>query len=983
MVSADPETAVVAPPSPSPVNDPLKIVEDYTVDSSGQVRENAAAALVVLASTHPRALDVLAEMLLNERDDATQLRLEAQVLKLPAELAGGFLKRLLQREARNGVWPWLARLRMSGFGVGEKEPIEALIRLAIDSSGHTRSRAVNTLAGLTGDEQKAAARGLLDFLKLDDRRFARETYELLGLLRSRGSLLGHPSFLHEHEGNGGGWRNTLRRLRGRIWGRHSPSCIVNEPDIVERRQASFGLIWMVVGWAALGAVAMAIYLSTGSPAPAPAFYAPFVLGVAVIGGLLGFAATRGATPIDRHYSRLAAGIREALAAALRALLPAVLVLGAVLALAGFDPGTRNWLRVVVETSLGICVFIAAIRAGTVVAFGVMPQGRPGPQRQPAAAKPMLERDDRLPRTSEAPGFRTTDRKSAFASSRWNFIAQIAVGTGAGLAVATVFLIIARLQRDPSVTTGMARLSEGLWIVLLPTAAGIASAFAWIDAPSGNAEDARSSDDASPKPVKFGIPIQPGRERRLYGVARVVSALLALALAFGGLAIAWMKIHANAIAEQLPIATSGQPYTHPRIPIGALPFEAAFAVGFPQRVSLDIPEQPRPPTSDTEPDFVLELFEWKPRGSSQGHPDCSSRTGKRRVQTEDDPPKIERVLGWGCYTAEVTSTAIPESGLISVVTGVLDARVAGSGNGPASRYSLAMTLNSGSDQGRVFADGAASGSGVWLLNDTRMPRIEIDAPTTLQLFLSSVPANLQADDAPAQASTAPTAGTNNSEQYPFAIEIVKHSAIIEDDALRERVTLPPGSYTLELKPTEGKQLRTAGIAINMLAAQIPQRPPPSRLTPLAEGAMARPKETVSGYWAIGSQLPTAHPFRVTYAQEVEINLISIQDPDPLGLRTLRPPAWLVEVRPGTRSGVQDDLAGIASAVASVSATTPRRKVMLQPGDYYLLAITRSQRSRASSTASAGLVNPVQVSPQLGVVELTLNVPKPTPTPSSAR
>ncbi len=483
------------------MNDPLKIVEDYTVDSSAQVRQNAASALAILAATDARALDVLVDMLLKERDGPVQAHLESQILKLPSELGGAFLDRLLAKQARGGVWGRLARLRMKGFGEGQDKTIEALVRLAIDSSARMRMRATETLATFTGDEEKTAARVLLTFLKAEDHRVARATYEVLGTLRLKGSLLGYPSFLHKHSAESrSSALATIREYLGRVWSKHGPGCIVDEPDVVARRRASFGFIWMVVGWGALGAVAMAIYLSTGSAPPAPSFYAPFVLGVAVVGGLLGIAATRGATPIDRHYSRLAAGVREAMGGALRALLPAVLVLGTVLAMVSFDPGPRNWLRVIVESSLGMCLFIAAIRAGTIVAFGVMPQGRTDADKRVPESVPQVELGEADPRKPGSSS-RRSDRRSAFASSRWNFIAQIVVGTAAGLATATVFLAIARLQRA-GMTAGMARLSEGLWIVLLPTALGIASAFAWIDTPGGGADDARTIDEQRLKTIKY-------------------------------------------------------------------------------------------------------------------------------------------------------------------------------------------------------------------------------------------------------------------------------------------------------------------------------------------------------------------------------------------------------------------------------------------------------------------------------------------------
>jgi len=971
MVRADLEKTVTAPSTQSPSNNPLDIVEGYIVDSSAQVRKNAASALTILAATDARALDVLVHMLLIEKDRSVQAHLESLILKLPSELSGAFLERLIASEA-HGESIWLARLRMKGFGAGQEKTIEALIHLAIYGSAPTRLRITETLATLAGDEQKTAARVLLTFLKTEEHRVARETYKTLGTLRLRGSLLGYPSFLHKHGGESRASRlGTIRERLRRVWSKHGPGCIVDEPDLVARRRASFGFIWMVVGWGALGAVAMAIHLSTGSPSPPPSFYAPFVLGVAVIAGLLGFAATRGATPIGRHYSRLAAGIREAMGAALRALLPAVLVLGTVLAIVSFDPGPRNWIRILVESSLGMCLFIAAIRAGTIVAFGVMPQGRTDADEPGPGSKPPARAGEAAPRTP-GPASRRPDRRSAFASSRWNFITEIVVGTAAGLVTASAFLAIARLQRA-GVSLAMARVSEGLWIALLPTAAGIASAFAWIDTPGPAADDARTIDETGPKIVKYGVPVHPGRERQLYRVARATSIVLALVLLTGLGIVARRTLRATGATEQAHLAPSGETLTLPPLRIGSLPVESSFAVGFPQRVLLTIPEQPEPPATEDVPDYVIELFEWTPRGVRQGLPDCSTRTGKRTIQRADDPPRIERVLGWGCYTVSVTSTAGEAQTLGRAFNSVLDSRVPFSGDRLTSIASLATTLNVSREQGRVFSDEPATGAGVWLLSQTKKPRIDISAATAVQLFVSALPDSNTNGDAETP-TLSRTVSAAPASQYPFAVEVLKDGAVVEDDALRARITLQPGSYTLELKSPEGKPLMTSGIALNMRAALQPPRVNPSKLKPLVDGAAARRAETASGYWMIGSPLPVAYHFRVNYAQDVDLNLLPVENSDPLGILPPRPIPWLLELRSGNRTGHQEELIGLGPLVTSITGPSGRRRVTLKPGDYFLLALTRTQRSRAASTLNTGVIAPANVAQEFAVVELTLNAPK---------
>jgi hypothetical protein len=64
---------------------------------------------------------------------------------------------------------------------------------------------------------------------------------------------------------------------------------------------------------------------------------------------------------------------------------------------------------------------------------------------------------------------------------------------------------------------------------------------------------------------------------------------------------------------------------------------------------------------------------------------------------------------------------------------------------------------------------------------------------------------------------------------------------------------------------------------------------------------------------------------------------------------------------------------------VNAPSGRRRVTLKPGDYYLLALTRTQRSRATSPVNSGLITPITVPQEFAVVELTLNAPK---TPDAA-
>ncbi len=284
----------------------------------------------------------------------------------------------------------------------------------------------------------------------------------------------------------------------------------------------------------------------------------------------------------------------------------------------------------------------------------------------------------------------------------------------------------------------------------------------------------------------------------------------------------------------------------------------------------------------------------------------------------------------------------------------------------------MTLNAAAEQGRVFSDDPASGTGVWLLSQTKTPRLDITAPTVVQLFLSALPASLTNGDA-APRTPSRSASPASTSSLPFAVEVLKDGAPVEDDALGERITLQPGSYTLELKASEGRPLTTSGIALNMRAALQPPPVNPSKLKPLVDGAAARRAETVSGYWMIGSQLPTAYHFRVNYAQDVELNLMSIENVDPLGIQP-RAPSWIVELRIGNRTGPQEDLIGLGQAVTSVSAPSPRRRVTLKPGDYYLLALTRTQRARAASTANSALITPTTVPQDFAVMELTLNAPK---------
>ncbi len=495
-------------------------------------------------------------------------------------------------ERRDAARYCRGRLRLRGIGEGNPESLDALIALTAENAHRPEDmeRALAALAQLKGDEMFRAAGALRARLHSQHEWTRDQTYALLGRLRATGSPLGYYRTIQagvspQAPPGAGGFHALVRDVRRRL---STAGSLARDAAAREARRFSAGFLWTVTAWAAAGASLISIHLAATLEAqPAATFYTVYVVAVLVSSVALAASAVRRLSPIWLHYDRGAAAVQQAFAAAAWVLGPALIGVGILLASISFSNRLTNWIVALVAAPLSISVFVAIIRLGTILGFGLV-----GGERQLPDVTPF---------------------RRLWYSRRVRGVLETLVGASCGVLTTAVLLWLARRLHPHADIDEVSRLIEGMWLFLTPTSAAIASAFSLVDhfpitrAAADPRQAARASDanraTAMRNPAElyrsFRTTITP---RRVLAVALLVPLGMALALVIDDVRT-WKP--------RIDMAPPGQTVTALQS-ITDLPTRRDFRVAFPQRVVATIPEQlVESPSAGSRPDLSLTLIEWTP------------------------------------------------------------------------------------------------------------------------------------------------------------------------------------------------------------------------------------------------------------------------------------------------------------------------------------------------------------------------------------
>ena len=951
--------AVPTPNQQSGSRDPIAVIRPYMVDLDPKVRANAASALAVVSTDYPAAAGALVDMWIAEKDASIVDQIERDLAALDGAARAAVDGRLTTFEhdslveRRDAARYCRGRLRLRGIGEGNPESLDALIALTAENAHRPEDmeRALAALAQLKGDEMFRAAGALRARLQSQHEWTRDQTYALLGRLRSTGSPLGYYRTIQagvspQAPPGAGGFHALVRDVRRRL---STAGSLARDAAAREARRFSAGFLWTVTAWAAAGASLISIHLAATLEAqPAATFYTVFVVAVLVSSVALAASAVRRLSPIWLHYDRAAAAVQQAFAAAAWVLGPALVGVGILLASISFSNRLTNWIVALVAAPLSISAFVAIIRLGTILGFGLV-----GGERQ-------------------QPG--VTAFRRLWYSRRVRGVLETLVGASCGVLTAAALLWLARRLHPHADIDEVSRLIEGMWLFLTPTSAAIASAFSLVDHfPITRAADPRQAARASDANRAAAVR-NPAELYRSVRTTITPRRVLALALLVPlGLALALVIDDVRTWKPRIDMAPPGQTATALQS-ITDLPTRRDFSVAFPQRVVATIPEQlVESPSSGSKPDLSLTLIEWTPSGTGVGgrEPDCTRRTN-RRVVGEEDRPTIDRYLGWGCYSLEAGSPDRTSGiGRFSSVGLVLDVRAlqaAGRSLGTDApdrerregQYTLKLELNVSKEPSTKNAD-FGDGSTVHLLEQVPTEQ-KLVVRNPAAVLVSASPQILRAADSRrnkpiAEAPNEP-ADVDNSEpsspsaDQPLRLELFKGTELIDqgrpDEPTIERV-LSPGEYVVRVggPPTRAKggARMEHPVALNVLSVRRPD----------IDATKPRNKPTLE--WRIPARLPALYEFDVPVRQTVAVEIPAVFDwapfnPDPsvriryvLELRRVKGQAGTVP------SGFDSEVVDRATVQGDRDQIIQR---VLEPGRYRCIvsapANTAAQIRQASPTSA---------------------------------
>ena len=826
---------VPTPNQPSGSRDPIAVIRPYMVDLDPKVRANAASALAVVSTDYPAAAGALVDMWIAEKDASIVDQIERDLATLDVAARAAVDGRLTTferdslAERRDAARYCRGRLRLRGIGEGNPESLDALIALTAENAHRPEDteRALAALAQLKGDEMSRAAGALRARLHSQHEWTRDQTYALLGRLRATGSPLGYYRTIQagvspQAPPRAGGSHTLVRDVRRRL---STAGSLARDAAAREARRFSAGFLWTVTAWAAAGASLISIHLAATLEAqPAATFYTVYVVAVLVSSVALAASAVRRLSPIWLHYDRGAAAVQQAFAAAGWVLGPALIGVGILLASISFSNRLTNWIVALVAAPLSISVFVAIIRLGTILGFGLV-----GGERQLPDVTPL---------------------RRLWYSRRVRGVLETLVGASCGVLATAVLLWLARRLHPHADIDEVSRLIEGLWLFLTPTSAAIASAFSLVDHfPVTRAADQRQAARASDANRATAMR-NPAELYRSFRTTITPRRILAVALLVPlGMALALVIDDVRTWKPRIDMAPPGQTVTALQS-ITDLPTRRDFRVAFPQRVVATIPEQLLESSSaGSRPDLSLTLIEWTPgTGTGGREPDCTRRTN-RRVVGEEDRPTIDRYLGWGCYSLEAGSpdrvSGISRFSSVGLVLDVRALQAAGRSLGTDApdrermdgQYTLKLELNAGKEK-EPSTKNADFGDGLTVHLLEQVPteqKLVVRNPAAV--LVSASPQILRAADSRqdkpiAEAATEPAEVDNSEPASPSAdrslrLELFKGTELIDqgrpDEPTIERV-LTPGEYVVRVggPPTRAKggSRMEHPVALNVLSVRRP-------------------------------------------------------------------------------------------------------------------------------------------------------------------
>jgi hypothetical protein len=907
--------------------DPIAVIRPYMVDLDPKVRANAAAALAVVATDYPTAAGALVDMWIAEKDASIVDQIERDLTALDDVAKAAVDGRLATferdglAERRDAARYCRGRLRLRGVGEGNLASLDALIALTAENAHRPEDMeaAQATLAQLKGEELVRAAGALRSRLNSPNEWTREQTYALLGRLRAIGSPLGYYRTIHA-----GVSPQTLPGVRRRL---STAASLARDAVAREARRFSAGFLWTVTAWAAAGACLISIHLAATLEAqPAATFYTAYVVAVLVSSVVLAASAVRRLSPIWLHYDRSAAAVQQTLAAAAWVLGPALIGVGILLVWISYSNRLTNWVVALVAAPLSISLFVAIIRLGTILGFGLI-----GGERQLSGG---------------------TSFQRFWYSGRGRGVLQTLVGASCGVLTTALLLWLARrLHPHPDIDE-VSRLIEGMWLFLTPTSAAIAAAFSLVDHSAAvRAPDPRQAARAFEANLAAGVR-HPAELYRSVRTTITPRRVLALALLVPlGIALGLVANDVRNLKPRIDMALPGQPVIALQS-ITDMPTRRDFRVAFPQRIVATIPEQQREsPSSGSTPDLSLTLIEWTPSGTGADgrEPDCTRRTN-RRVVAEEDRPTIDRYLGWGCYSLEVTSpdraTGIGRFSSVGLVLDLRALQAAGQSLGGGARerrdgqYTLRLELNAGKEPSTRNAD-FGDGSTVHLLNQVPADqKLVVRNPAAVLITASPQvlrgAAEPRADESVAEepsesADVVTPEPSGRRGDQPLRLELFKGSDLIDqgraDEPTIERV-LTPGEYVIRvggpLRRAKGDVRMEHPVALNVLSARRP-----------GLGAGTEPRYEPTLAWPIPARLPAFYEFDVTDRQTVVLEIPAVFDWTPFKPGPSTRIRYVLELRRVkgqtgvAQSGFDSDVVSRAMVVGDRDQIIQR---VLDPGRY---------------------------------------------------
>jgi hypothetical protein len=837
----------------------IGLVRAYVSKPDPRVRRNAIAALAAIGGDD--AIEALVDLALKERERDVLHDAEKALVTLDGS-AGTVRRRLIARlkahpSATADLVPLIVQLRSKGARWSDPEIMGVLVSAAQDG-GTMASTAERILAEQHGGDAVHIVNELrrrLESAHVDERERA---YALLGRLRRRGAEAAAPEAYARSSPRRPGdllKRETWKRLWR--WTRMVGS-VATSPQAMARRPISWSLVWAAIGGTATAAVMVALYLaSTLTPEAPGEFYPVLLLVTPILGFMLSVLATRWATPAYLQFDRVTSAIIDAVAAGLWVLLPVLFTLGALLFLLGLKEDIIGWTILLVFGTAVTCTFVGAIRLGSAIGFG-------GLVAFGANASSPIGRSSRRASMPE----HIRPRRKVL-----NAIAQWVTGTAAGLIVLGVTLFLGRRLFPPDTHRSLSLLIEGLWVTLVPTAAGIAGAFAVLDWPAAESEK--------------DLDQQRGNRARWLQRA----ACWALIAVFAGSLVAGV-VRAASRTQPTDIAVAGEDSRRDQL-ISRFPTTTYFRAGFLQKVQIEMPGDE---SRDRSP-FGLDLYQHRAIGRTEdGLPICDQRSDRMLLGMADGPQRLEQWLGWGCYSVDVIElSGESAAGVRESIIQALEARASRGGivaiSEGANVVQLRTVLNAAKDRPVKLADGNPS----WRIESLPSTmKIEITQPTTLLARLSP-PSDFRGRRATATtAGPSPAGSVTVEEDKPeFVLTLSTESGdkIVEVQT-RPRTTpnpepmlafvsaaVVPGTYTLQVERADKKkELKERFLTVDLLMEGAPPPAPEKVTLPPFEAAVpaAAPGQVLAGAWAV-TTVPQRFKFAVKFPQTIVATVPTIGMP----------------------------------------------------------------------------------------------------------